>query len=96
MLALLVSWANRHLAETMAQNGGVGLPWFERMVTTCAAPELGTRAIPVESVNHLFKSVESRLGTSAIAAWAEDAALTKLLRFHYIGESRLLRTLSSA
>ena len=63
---------------TMAQNGGVGLPWFERMVTTDAPPQdLGTRAIPVESVNHLFKSVESRLGTSAIAAWAEDAALTQ-------------------
>ena len=53
---------------TMAKNGGVALPWFERMVTNDAPPqELGVRAIPVESVNHLFKSVEARLGSSAIA-----------------------------
>lgn len=71
---------------TMAKNGGIALPWFERMVTNDAPPqELGVRAIPVESVNHLFQSVEARLGSSAIAAWAEDAALaqTSPLSLHW-------------
>ena len=62
---------------TMAQNGGVGLPWFERMVTTDAPPQELVHVPSLWNQSITFKSVESRLGTSAIAAWAEDAALTQ-------------------